>query len=113
MNGNLRYQVEYALKANADNAKALQAMLELFEKLEPEGWTPEIYAECVKELQRVQMCVIHRSLAWDLIRLIDATDPVYLQEDDSDDPEITGTLLGRFRDSLSQALKGIPPGSKV
>ncbi|MFY1885169.1 hypothetical protein ACOTCJ_25810 [Achromobacter xylosoxidans] len=113
MNGNLRHQVEYALKANAENAKALNAMLELFEKLEPEGWTPEIYAECVKELQRVHMCVIHRSLAWDLIRLIDATDPDYLNEDDSDDPEITGPLLGRFRESLSQALKGIPPGSKL
>jgi hypothetical protein len=109
MNGNLKFQIECALKSNAENGKALNAMLGLFEKLEADGWTPEIYADCIEELKRIHMCVIHRSLAQDLLRLIDATDPAYLNDDDPGEPQITRRSLGRARESLSQALRGIPP----
>ena len=116
MAGALKHQLEYALSANKRNAQALETMLEVYGKLEPEGWTPKIYDQCIRELYRVQMCVVHRSLINDLVRLADQINQDDLPErrfhyddDDGDAPEFMRQDLQRIKDALQAALRGLPP----
>lgn len=115
MTAGLKHQLEYALSANQRNAKALETMLEVCGKLEPEGWTPAIYDQCVRELYRVQMCVAHRSLINDALRLADQINADDLPEhrthydEDDDVPELTRHDLQRIKDALQATLNGLPP----
>lgn len=113
MSAGIKYQIEYAIAANEKNAKSLKALLDLFSKLEPEGWTPGIYAQCVKELYRVQMCVVHRSLIRDLFRMAEQVDIESLPDlrscGDDDEAAFTKDDFVRVKDALDSALAGIPP----
>ncbi|WP_442592508.1 hypothetical protein ACSBPU_12975 [Parapusillimonas sp. JC17] len=115
MRPSIKHQIEYAIEANAKNAKTLVSMLELYGKLEPEGWTPRIYDQCIRELYRVQMCVVHRGLINDLFRLADQVnaddlpDRRYTYDDDGDGPEFARQDLQRIKDALQAALDGLPP----
>lgn len=113
MSAGIKYQIEHAIAANERNAKSLKALLDLFSKLESEGWAPEIYAQCAKELYRVQMCVVHRSLIRDLFKMAERVDVDSLSEhrdcDGDDEPAFTKDDFVRVRDALDAALAGISP----
>lgn len=115
MKGNIKHQIEYAINVNQKNAESLRTLLNISETLEPEGWSPDLYAECINELRRVQMCVVHRSLVFDLLQLCELININDLAEYRSDDDgygcdrEITRSDYKRIIDRLEQALEGLPP----
>lgn len=109
----LKYQIERSLKASERNAETFHRLLKMVEQLEPNGWTPDTYAEIVKELYRVQMCVVHRSLVLDMkgaMKEIERDDLLkYRNCNDEVDDSFTGNQYGRLLDSLDHALMGHPP----
>lgn len=112
MSESLRHQLEWALKANQRNAETLNSLLEIQKKLEPEGWTPDIYAHFIKELQRVQMCVVHRHLIIDILSMMDSeveTDHLPSGRFDDDDDSFTRRDFDRIRERLETSLSGLPP----
>jgi len=118
MESALRHQVEHAIKVSKQNGTTLALMLELLDKIQPGGWTPKIYDQAVRELYRVQMCVVHRSLVLDLIRVLELVEVDALPErvphdKDDDDPPFTKIDLTRVRDGLAAALKGLSPNEPM
>ncbi|AZV93561.1 hypothetical protein CBF45_07385 [Bordetella sp. J329] len=119
MSYGIKHQIDASIAANERNIESLRQMRDLYGQLEPSGWTPGIYAAAVAELQRVQMCVLHRSVILDVLALSDEADE-YLPdqafarrvgEDEEDQPAFTRQKLNRLRDALKQSLAGLPPKS--
>lgn len=117
MSYGIKHQIEASIAASERNIESLRQMRDLYGQLEPSGWTPGIYAAAVAELQRVQMCVLHRSVILDVLALSDEADehlpdqafPRRVGEDEEDQPAFTRQKLNRLRDALKQSLAGLPP----
>lgn len=110
----VKHQIEASIAANKKNIAALEAMLDVYGSLESNGWTPEIYHQCVTELQRVQMCVLHRSVLHDVLKLADQVQEELPDEDfDDDRPTFFLQDLAPLREALESTLQGIPPLKRV
>jgi len=105
----VKQQIKASITANKKNIAALEAMLDVYGSLEPNGWTPEIYHQCVSELQRVQMCVVHRSVIHDVLKLADQVQEDLPDENYDDDRQFFLGDLAPLRAALEISLRGIPP----
>ncbi len=109
----IKHQIEHAIKQNKRNAKSLKSLLNISEQLEAEGWSPDMYKELITELERVQMCVLHRSVITDLIDLLGLIDVNALPRiSELDDygykTEPCFSDYERVQAALRQALNGCP-----
>ncbi|AYN21615.1 hypothetical protein [Alcaligenes aquatilis] len=114
----VKLQIEASIAANKKNIAALETMLDVYGSLEPNGWTPDIYHQCVSELQRVQMCVLHRSVIYDALKLADQIQEELPDKDraviyDGDQPTFFLQDLEPLRAALESSLQGIPPLKRV
>lgn len=113
MTSSIKHQIEWAIEANKKNAQTLQAMLDVYQKLEPEGWTPKIYEQFVRELYRVQMCVVHRGTILSLIDMFEEINADDLPDEShylyDDQNQFTRQDFERVKESVNAALIGLPP----
>lgn len=106
----IRYQIQRAIDDRKDDLERLETMMKYAEELKADGWkNPKVYADVVRHLKKVGMCVIHQSLIFDIKRMAEELDDgLPLEKTDGEDERFTKRQLDRILRALDNSYAGIP-----